>query len=362
MMVTVSQIGWSRYHDREGPFFGGTIKVPITNRTDSFADRVLSLTAAAEGGHFNSINMYDSGLVSVGAIQFIDAGSLNVCNMLGAVVESCGLDKVLDSFRPALNVSNATFFRTSDNKWRFSVDGVTVNTNALQKKLYFGDERGNLVGSYDSTKRQHAKIWAACFASVWEVPGAVQAQVNFTLPKLINDFVWGQLKTDLFTGDQPENGWCGALRALLLAFAVNAPAIVVKRYAMHRDNPEPFGTPKWCLNVMRGIVIGAGIDVWPARWIAKRNLVERMFGVKLPTYQQLNAGDWNDVDLVVVSDVDAPSRKFEYEPLEQLPVIQDEFERPKRIVSDQNKIDVLTAIFGYFKVMVDIVVKALGRK
>lgn len=292
-MVTVGQIGWSHYHSNEGPFFGGVVKVLEAPRTASFAERVLSLTAAAEGGHYDAINMYDTGLVSVGAIQFIDAGSFQVTDMLGAVADELGVDYVNAALQPALDLTKTTFTKVL-NVWRFAADGsgAVVNKEA-QKQLYFGDANGNTLGTFDDAKRLRAKTWAACLANVWADPRAIDVQSQFTLPRLISGFVWAELKQDLFTGDQPEDGWLGALRAMLLSFAVNAPAIVVKRYAACRSNGLTFGTPGWCLAVLRGVVVGAGVDVWPARWVAERALAKRMFGVTLPTYIQLTSGVWD---------------------------------------------------------------------
>jgi hypothetical protein len=293
MTVDISQIGWSRYHDREGCFFGGSVKVAVAERTASFAERVLSLTSAAEGGHWNSINMYDAGLVSVGAIQFIDVGSFQVTDMLGAVADELGDTYIQSVLKPALDLCGARFVKIAPGMWRFSLGDVIVNDRNLQNKLYFGDSVGNMLGSYDDAKRLRAKTWAACLASVWLDPRAVAVQSKFTLPRLISGFVWAELKRDLYTGDQPEDGWLGALRAMLLSFAVNAPAVVVKRYAACRSNGSTFGTPEWCLAVLRGVVIGAGIDVWPARWVAERDLVKKMFGVVVPTYAQLTSGVWD---------------------------------------------------------------------
>jgi hypothetical protein len=291
-MVAPSQIGWGRYHNNEGPIFGGVVKVLEAPRNASFAERVLSLTASAEGGHYDAINMYDRGLVSVGAIQFIDVGSFQVTDMLGAVADELGSLYVQNALAPAMDMCRAMFFKTPSGAWRFSLNGTTVMTKDLQKQLYFGDSAGNDLGSYNDAKRLLAKTWAACLANVWADPRAVAVQVRFTLPRLINGFVWNELKKDLFTGDQPEYGWLGALRAILLSFAVNSPATVVKRYAACRSNGHAFGTPEWCLAVLRGVIVGAGIDVWPTRWVAKRPLVKNMFGVTLPTYSQLANGTW----------------------------------------------------------------------
>lgn len=292
MTVSVSRIGRSVYRAFEGPFFGGTIKVPIVGKSASFSEKVLSLTAAAEGGSWNAVNMYDSGLISVGAIQFIDIGFAQT-DMVGFAAEQLGTELVLDALKPALVLCNVTFAKRANGKWRFAfANGEIVDTLYEQKMLYFGDAGGNALGSYNEAKWLRAKTWAAAMASMWEIPGATKAQCDFTLPRLMRDFVWGQLKTDLFTGEQPESGYVGALRAMLLAFAVNAPAVVIGRYANVRNNGA-YGTPEWCLRVLRGVVVGAGIDVWPARWKAKISLVEKMFDVTLPTYAELVAGSWS---------------------------------------------------------------------
>lgn len=284
-MTNLSQIRWGRYRDYEGPTFGGVIKVPDVTRSSPFADRVLKITSAAEG-NVDAINMYDSGLVSVGAIQFTDNGSFQVTDMLGAVAEELGLEYVLNTLQPALSLSGSTFVKTSSNVWRFSLNGTIVNTKELQKRLYFKDSSGNRLGSYNENKRLYAKTWAMCLANIWQDPRAIDVQVRFTLPRLINNFVWNELKKDLFTGVQPEDGWMGATRALLLSFAVNSPATVVKRYALARNNKHKFGSPEWCLTVLRTVVT-AGIDVWPARWGAKLPLIKSLFGVTLPKYNEL---------------------------------------------------------------------------
>lgn len=295
-MIAVSQIGWSRYHNQEGPFFGGDfkqLKVPAADRTDTFAKKVLAITAAAEGGSWSSINMYDSGLVSVGAMQFIDvAPQFGVCDMLGEVAEKCGTFELNQALDPAMSGRNVMFFKTTSGKWRFSLSGKTVDSAALQKELFFGDANGNAFGSFTDAKRQIAKTWAACMANVWYIPGAVEAQSEYCLRRLMADFTWGSLRSELFNADVDGDGWVGATRAMLLAYAVNAPAVVVKRYDVAKNNAHAKLSPEWCLEVLRGVVVDGGIDVWKARWGAKMPLVERAFGVKLPTYANLAARAW----------------------------------------------------------------------
>lgn len=320
--------------------------------------------------------MYDTGLVSVGAIQFIDVGSFQVTDMVGAVADELGIDYVNAALKPALDLTNTTFAKVG-NAWRFSFNstGTVVNTRDTQKQLYFGDVNGNALGSYNNTKTLIAKTWAACLANVWADPRAVAVQVRFTLPRLINGFVWNDLKKDLFTGDQPEYGWLGATRAVLLSFAVNSPATVVKRYAACRSNGHAFGTSEWCLAVLRGVVIGSGIDVWPARWVAKRSLVKSMFGVTLPTYMQLANGVWdppapadNEPALLPI-----PQPTPEPEPVpesEPLPTpIPDPLPDPVPPPPEPSPAPIVAPLSGAFatliqlvKMMIEVIARVLGRR
>jgi hypothetical protein len=291
-LISINDVKWSRYKVFEGPVFIGNMPVPSAGRDAPFHAKVLAVTAAAEGGGFNAVQMWDSGLLSVGAIQFIDAGSFNVCNMLGEVAERCGLDILLDKLKPALDMCNATFAKGADGKWRFYLDNIVVNTAALQKQLYFGDTHGNALGSYTDVKRLRTKTWVVCMANVWDIPGATDVQMEFTLRNLKNGFVWGNLKNELFSPGVSDDGYLGATKAMLLAYAVNAPAVVVKMYDSGKSNGKDKFSAAWCLELLRHVVVNGGIDVWKARWGAKLLHIEKSFGVKFPSYTQLIARSW----------------------------------------------------------------------
>lgn len=373
-MVSVAKIGWSSYSKFEGPFFGGTIKVPKVGSDATFAQKVLSLTAAAEGGSWNAINMYDSGLVSLGAIQFIDAGSFNVCNMLGYIAERCGVQNVVDKLSPALTMRGATFAKTSSGDWRFHVDGKPVANADSQKKLYFGDANGNLKGTFDANKKLIAKTWAASIASVMEIDGAVQAQLDFTMPRLINGFVWGKLKEDLYSGNLSDDGYVGMLRGMLLSFAVNAPALVVKKYSEARTNGYPVYSDEWCLQVLKGVVAGSTVKVWPARWSTKRELVKSMWGIQLPTWNEINSQSWQPVvekrqevaEAAVEPDVSVDEHETAAEVVEGAVAVPEEKQPYVRPVESKPTVIVrqtsfLHIVFGFLKTIVEIMLRAIGK-
>lgn len=370
-MITLSSVKWNIYHGWEGPVFPGNMPVPKAGIDAPFHNKVLAVTAAAEGGGFNAVQLWDSGLCSVGAIQFIDAGSFNVCNMLGEVAERCGLDKVLETLKPALDLSGAMFFKIPDGKWRFSLNGATVNTAALQRKLYFGDAQGNTAGTYTDAKRLLTKTWVVCMANVWDIPGATDVQSDFTLRNLKTGFTWGNLKADLFSKDDGsmDHGYLGATRAMLLAYAVNAPAVVVKRYDVARSNAREPLSAAWCLEVLRGVVIDAGIDVWKARWAAKLPLVEAAFGVKLPSYAQLAARSWvideppppATPDPVEPDPAPAPPTVDPPEP-EPQPEPAPKPEPAPLAVESKGWASVLSMVFAFARVIMEVAARAFGKR
>lgn len=376
-MITLSQVKWTKYRNFEGPVFVGNMPVPGANVQSPFHAKVLAITAAAEGGGFNATQMWDSGLLSVGAIQFIDAGTFNVCNLLGEVADKCGLHLLLEKLQPALDMCNATFAKGDDGKWRFSQNGVRVTTTAAQKMLYFGDMSGNTLGTFTDAKRLRVKTWVVCMANVWDIPGATDVQMEFTLRNLKSGFVWGTLRSELFAPNVSEEGYVGATKAMLLAYAVNAPAVVVKMYDAARNNGKTKFSAEWCLQVLRHVVMNGGIDVWKSRWGAKLPYIEAAFGVKFPTYAQLASGTWT----ITVPIVPTPEPASEPEP-ESDPVVEESEPAPVEpeptpeptpkpepvpepvpapLVVPQAP-QWVTIVLSFVKVLIEVLARALGKR
>ena len=369
-MITLSQVKWTNYRNFEGPVFVGNMPVPGASLDSPFHAKVLAITAAAEGGGFNATQMWDSGLLSVGAIQFIDAGTFNVCNMLGEVADKCGLHLLLEKLKPALDMCNAMFFKTPEGKWRFSHNGVTVNSAAAQKMLYFGDVAGNTKGTFNDAKRLRAKTWVVCMANVWDIPGATDVQMEFTLRNLKSGFVWGTLRSELFSEGVSEDGYVGATKAMLLAYAVNAPAVVVKMYDAARNNGKQKFSPEWCLEVLRHVVVNGNIDVWKSRWGAKLPYIEAAFGVKFPKYADLVNRAWTIAPPPEPAPIPEPQPEPEPTPVEPEPLPEPEpaptpDPEPAPLVvppTPEGLPIVLNIVLAFVKVLVEVLGRVLGRR
>lgn len=316
MTVTIDKIGWSQYSSYEGPFFGGTQPFKMPARPDE-ADRHLAVITAAEGGHYDAINMYDRGIISVGIIQWIESGQYSVSGMFGEVANKAGLDAVMVPLKPALDLVKATFKKNSRGQWRFFFLDERGEVDNLEKTraLFLGCS--GLKGSWTPEAKIQAKTWAACAANVWSTDAARRAQTTFTRDRL-RGFIFADAKSILF-GSEPNDGWVGAVRATFMSFAINLPTVAnaqVKLAASTLKSPK--WSAEWCIGVIKQMTLGPNISIYHHRYNSIRPVLESLWGIKLPrTTKELAA--WSEPEPVVVKPPTIPD----------LPVPTPQPEQPK---------------------------------
>ena len=289
-MTTPNEIGWGTYQQYEGPFFRGKVAfdLPDVSKTSlgpcggkPLDARLLAVVTATEGGRYDAINMYDRCIVSVGLIQWCEAGQYSVSAMLGRIIERD--PSLLEPLSPALAASNAEFKKNASGKHRFFFrDGTgEVDSGDKQRRLFFQNCSG-LKGCWQDAPKAHAKHWAACLADMLAQPLARVVQVEHTLPKLVG-FCMPDAKKILFEEDLPNEGLVGAVRAAYISFAANLPAVA------NTHLKEAIGTTKapkwsreWALDVLRSLTFGPKIAIYPHRYKAIRPVLERLYGVDLP--------------------------------------------------------------------------------
>lgn len=303
-MVTPAQIGWSSYSNYEGPFFRGVVGFQLPAEPDEI-DRYLAVITAAEGAHYDAINMYDRGIISVGVIQWIEAGQYAVSDMLGHVIEKCGADAVMVPLKPALDACGATFKKNAKGQWRFFFNDAKGEVNSLEKTriLFLGCP--GLKGTWTPEAKARAKLWAACVANVWASEATCRAQNSYTRARL-SRFIMADAKKHLF-GPEPDEGWVGALRAAYVSFAVNLPAVAnAQLNAAVAELQSPKWSPNWCIGVLKKLVFGSGIGIWPVRYNCIRPVLEKLWNVSLPkTAKDLAA--WQEPEPTPVSEPTSPA-------------------------------------------------------
>lgn len=280
MAITPEQVGWSAYAGYCGPFFHGRhgYALPVDADED---DRRLAVITACEGGHYDSLNMYDRGISSLGLIQWIEAGQYSVSAMLGNVIEKCGHASVMVPLKPALDASDASFKKNAHGKWRFFFNDDRGEVDSLEKTRALFLSCSGLQGSWTPESTAHAKLWASCLVNVWDNEGARRAQDAYTKPRLLW-FVLSDAKATLFDGN-PDESWCGALRAAYLSFAINNPTIANKQLKLAVSTlKSPKWSAGWCTGVIKQLTFGPDIAIYRHRYDAFRPVVERLWGVSLP--------------------------------------------------------------------------------
>lgn len=277
-------IGWGSYLQYEGPYFGGSVKY-VEPSDPSWDDKILSTITSTEGGSPNSYNGYDRCISTSGLIQWCEAGMYAVSDMLGVVAER-GLPALFE-LNEALSAANAEFKKNAKGSWRFHFLDERGEVDSIQKQqqLFLLNSNG-LKGNWDDASKAYAKLWAACISSVWTYPDAIQAQKDFTVPRLMG-FLSGASKAMLFGPGTPQDneGWAGAVRAGYLSFAANLPSVAAKQlYLAVQATTAPAFSPDWCVAVLQQLTFGPQIAIYPRRYNAIRPTLERLFGVDLPDF------------------------------------------------------------------------------
>ena len=285
-MVDVGNIGWGSYKSFEGPYFPGGDNKFVRPPNPSNSAKIVAVISATEGGSYSAINMYDSCMLSCGMIQWCEA-QFSVSSMIGSLVSAH--PDLLAPLQPALDASEAVFKQRSDGKWRFFFgdDRGEVDSASKQHALFFKNSSG-LKGAWDDDSRNHAKLWAACAASLWYNEAARQSQLEFTAKRL-NGFCTKEALIALFGPGAPasNDGLVGAMRAAYYSFAANLPAVASKQLllAIGQSVAVPW-SEAWVVDVLRQLTFGSGIAIYPGRYNKIRPVLESLYSVDLPDFAE----------------------------------------------------------------------------
>jgi hypothetical protein len=283
-MASVSDIKWGKYKSYEGPYYPGKCQF-CCEYPGEIANQYLAVITATEGGHYDAVNMYDRMIISVGLIQWGEAGIFAMSALLGAVKERN--EYLFEPVQQVCQNANVTLRKYDNlagpNKWRFvTSDGEMIDTVQEQQKLFLLNSTG-AMGSWSQEDKAYANMWAAAVATMFENKDAQQIQAEFTTQRLMG-FVLPEVKNLLFAG-KPVNNCHAAARAAYLSFAANLPAVAGKHYLKHRID---CGDQEWghdrLVGMLRELTFGPGIGIYPARYNAIRPVLELLYSIDLPDF------------------------------------------------------------------------------
>lgn len=276
-MIAVNEIGWGSYGNYEGPFFMGKAPVKVFNA--STPEMAVMVTAAAEGGHYDAWNGYDSCGWTSGAIQWCEHHQWSVSDMIGQVAEQH--PELLTGVQAYATSVGAQFMLAQNGKWRFAFRdqrGV-VDNEQKQMQLFYKTGNGN-KGSWSPDGRLYAKGWAAAISSLWQDPDAQAVQRVFTYSRL-GQFITPSAKAFLET--RPMGPTADAVYAAYVSFAVNNPSWASNSLQRALSSSTmAFFSEEHLIHILKHLTFDPGVAIYPARYNAIRPVLEQLYGVQLP--------------------------------------------------------------------------------
>jgi murein L,D-transpeptidase YcbB/YkuD len=283
MTVRIAQIKWGSYKDFEGPWFPGSIDYNLPDTPD-FLDKVVYVVTSTEGGHYNSVNMYDSCILTVGTIQFCEKLML-VTNMLG---ECANTDlATIKSYLSQLPIP-ADFHKNMRNQWRICCDTYgDIDNPDKMRQLYLCGANG-LKGQWKNQQIDQARTVASVFASMWDSQSMQDGQMRFVKQRIMS-FVMPRTKQIIFADPTSNDGYDGALKAAVVSFSVNIPAVADKLVNQAAQDPawsSASSQDKFTM-AMKILAFKSNIAIWPGRYKTIHPALEKVFGVSLPSLDEL---------------------------------------------------------------------------
>lgn len=277
-MVKAREIGWSSYKGFEGPFFRGRYRFEVPEfPLDS--DAIVAVISATEGGCYDSYNGYDGQDCSFGLIQVTERAYYQVSKLLGEVGRRD--PELLEPLRLELTQKGLSFRPNPRGRWRFFFRDSRgeVDVREEQQRMFFYRSTGER-GSWDKASKRYAKEMAAAICTVMENPVAQAIQRDFVSNR-VRQYAFGESKK--FLQSAPESDLGAAFTAAYLSFAVNNPVRANKHLsiALKRSRHARWGL-SWFIDVLKELTFGPKISIYPHRYDAIREPLERLYNLNLP--------------------------------------------------------------------------------
>jgi len=282
-MTEPKEIGWSSYQQFEGPFYIGKQGYKLPEKP-TLNDQILAVITATEGGHWDAVNMYDRCICTVGLIQWCEGGQYSVSDMLGIVAQR-DLN-LLNPLALVMSQSGGKFSKNAKGRFRFVFNDERGECDrTIEQQQMFLLRSNGMKGSWDQQSRDHAKNWAAALSTVFQNPNAIEAQRDYTVPRLYGF----ALSTAAALFKEPEAKATPVGQAFVcayLSFAANNPAradrSLQEALKTWDSSKGPKWSPRWLIHILEKLTFFSGVTIYPHRYDAIRPVLERFFGIDLP--------------------------------------------------------------------------------
>lgn len=269
-------IRWGSYKEFEGPWYPGTQGFVLPGKP-SFADEVLAVITATEGGHWDAINRYDVCVDTQGLIQWCNRSPQHSVDGMYAALQA----KDPELLQPVLDFFADRKYTFRNGRWS-QLSGAVVDTPSEQQILYFLKASGTR-GKWDDESKAYATKAVGAAARVWLRPEAREVQAEWTVKRL-KWFLVGSSKA-LFEA-APDTKVARAFKAMYWSFAANNPkkaSEALAAFTAEAGGVQPW-SENWLALAAKYLTFSPNISIYPHRYDKIRPVLEKLYGVNLPDY------------------------------------------------------------------------------
>lgn len=312
-------VGWGSYGEYEGPYFRGTFPLKLKENHD-FLDEAMYVFSRTEG-RLDSVNMYDSCILSISCAQWCARVHNAYAMTLGLAKDKFGDDNPIKLIQQMLERSSANLQKIDDT-WNFYIDFQKVVTPKLLRKLFFDGASGK-KGEWTPKTKQHAIDWARIIIETLRLPSMIDAQIEYTKPRMMN-FVLNFSREYLFANDSQDNDIGRCAKTAYLSFAGNNPKWAndsVKRFASSTDLSK--WSSEWLVMFLKEMTFGPNIAIYPHRYDAIASALRSVYDVNIPrTSLELRRAKYIKLNQQHVDETSVIPEKIIDQKIESKPVIE----------------------------------------
>lgn len=278
------KILWGKYLEYEGPFYMGIKNYSLPEKHE-LSDRILYAISATEG-KFDSINMYDKCIISVGMIQWCEA---NYCGVTSLVSEYClkfGRELFDSSFKEVINYLGYNPLKLINKKyWFVDKENKIIDKSEVQKQYFLGCD--GKIGSWNEESKTKANTWLKSFATFLANDKVCSFQIEYTKKK-INELYFNKdvkkILNSVILDSKEKIDICEAATIAYISFAANHPKFAKENFILANEkNKDKIFTKDWLLAVCRQMTFKNGIKIYPHRYDKIIKVINSLYQINMPS-------------------------------------------------------------------------------
>lgn len=277
---------WGKYSKFEGPFYPGIINYNLP-KNSTLEDKTIKIVSATEG-RFDSINMYDKCIISVGLIQFCEANYYLVTKLFSEFCKKYGtniLDTSLTEIKQLIGYN--PWFKDSDNEFRFHTkNGDKIDSLKEQQDLFLGCS--GEIGSWNEQAIQKAKLWAKCVAKFLQSKEMTVFQIEYLKKFIKQNYTSKFLNETLEKNKNTEfKDLSEAIYLSYISFASNNPKNAKENLEITKNKNSNVLTKEFLVDMLRQMTFANSITIYKKRY----EKIARELNLMYPSLSLPNTSD-----------------------------------------------------------------------